>query len=73
MVLQGNIDVLSSLRDFYQSLAENSQFLLKQQSSLDILSFAKQVDSFIYDSNMQIKRGKLLAEIISGRKTIVRI
>ena len=72
MVLQGNIDVLSSLRDFYQSLAENSQFLLKQQSSLDILSFAKQVDSFIYDSNMQIKRGKLLAEIISGRKTIVR-
>ena len=71
MVLQGNIDVLSSLRDFYQSLAENSQFLLKQQSSLDILSFAKQVDSFIYDSNMQIKRGKLLAEIISRRKPIV--
>lgn len=72
MVLQGNIDVLSSLRRFYQTLAENSQFPLRPISNFDISSFLRQIDSFISDSEMQIKRGQLLREIISGRKTIVR-
>ena len=30
-----------------------------------------QVDNFIYDSNMQIERGRLLADIIGSRKTVV--
>ena len=72
MVLQGNIDVLLPLRDFYQALSENDQFLLGQQSSLDILMFIRQIDSFIYSSRMQTKRGQFLAGIISGKKTIVR-
>lgn len=73
MVLQGNVDVLSSLRDFYRDLAANKQLPLVQQSSTDLASFIKQIDSFIYDLGMQIKRGQLLAEIISGRKTIVSL
>ena len=71
MVLQGNIDVLLSLRNFYEQLGENDLFPLKQACVFAISSFIKQIDSFIDDSKMQIKRGQLLAQIIAGRKTIV--
>ena len=71
MVLEGNIDVLVSLKTFYADLGLNDQFPLKQDSSNDITSFAKQIESFIYDSKMHIARGHLLAKIIAARKTIV--
>ena len=71
MALQGNVDVLTALRRFYVPLSENDDFPLRHNCSSDIRSFVRQLDSFIYDSNMQIARGKLLAEKIAGRKTIV--
>ena len=71
MVLQGNIDVLLSLRDFYQGLLNNDGFPLKQTSSSDITTFADQINSFVYDSKMQIARGKLLSQNVAARKTIV--
>ena len=71
MALQGNADVLTSLRTFYKSLGENDDFPLKNRCTSEISTFLRQIDSFIYDSNMQIARGKLLAQNIAGRKTIV--
>jgi len=52
-------------------LLENSQTHLKASCGSDLSSFAMQVDGFIYDSNMQIERGKLLADIVAARKTMV--
>ena len=49
----------------------NDDFPLKNKCSSDIGIFVRQIDSFIYDSNMQIARGKLLAQIVAARKTIV--
>lgn len=71
MALQGNADVLISLKNFYKALSENNDFPLKTICSSDIGMFLRQIDSFIYDSNMQIARGKLLAQIVAARKTIV--
>ena len=71
MVMRGNSNVLQSLRDFYQSLQRNSQFPLKDTCASEIATFAAQVDGFIYDSNMQIDRAKLLGENIAARRTMV--
>ena len=73
MVLEGNIDVLVSLKNFYVDLGLNDQFPLKQESGDDISSFVKQIESFIYDSKMHIARGHLLAKIVAARKTIVSL
>lgn len=71
MVLKGNSNVLLSLRDFYQRLRENELFPLKDICGSDLSTFATQVESFIYDSNMQIERGRLLADNIATRRTMV--
>ena len=71
MVMKGNSNVLLSLRNFYQQLLENDRFPLRDISRSDVISFTTQVDSFIYDSNMQIERGRLLADNIAARKTMV--
>lgn len=73
MVLKGNSNVLLSLRDFYQHLREDDQFPLRDTCSSDLSAFATQIDSFIYDSNMQIERGRLLANTIAARRTMVRL
>ena len=73
MVLKGNSNVLLSLRDFYQHLRENDLFPLKDTCGSDLSAFTNQVDSFIYDFNMQIERGRLLADNIAARRTMVRL
>ena len=71
MLMKGNSNVLKSLRDFHRNLRENDQFQLKESCRLEIDSFVTQLDSFIYDANMQIERGQLLAGKIAARKAIV--
>lgn len=71
MVLEGNSDILSSLKRFYEGLRTNDRFPLKTSASEELASFASQIDSFIYDSKLQIARGKLLANIVSARKSII--
>ena len=73
MVLKGNNNVLLSLRDFYTHLRLNDLFPLKDTCDSDLSAFATQVDSFIYDSNMQIERGRLLADHIAARRNMVRL
>ncbi len=70
-VLKGNKDVFLSLRNFYQNLLENNQSNIKDTCRSDLSSFTSQIDNFIYDSDMQIERGRLLANIIASRKTVV--
>ena len=60
MVLEANMDVLISLRKFYENLLKNKNFDLKEACEEDILQFATQVNNMINDSRMQIERAKLL-------------
>ena len=71
MVLEGNSDILTSLKRFYDGLRTNDRFPLKTSSGEELASFASQIDSFIYDSKLQIARGQLLAKIVSARKSII--
>ena len=71
MVMRGNRNVLQSLQSFYRNLQCNDQFPLKTSCESDIFSFAAQVGSFVYDLEIYIDRGKLLAENIAARKTMV--
>ena len=71
MVLKGNSNVLASLRNFYQDLQQNDTFTLKDTCGQDLAVFTTQVGSFTQDSNMQIERGRLLADTVAGRKTVV--
>ena len=73
MVIKGNSNVFQSLRDFYRNLRENDQFDMKDSCRLDINSFLSQLDSFIYDSNMQCERGQHLVGNIAARKAMVGI
>ena len=70
-VLESNANVLTALKDYYLSLAENSKFPLKQTSTDDIHTFVGQVKDLIGDCNMQSVRAKLLVQIASQRKTMV--
>ena len=71
MVMESNADVLRSLRDFYNRLADNQLFDLQTNCRDDILIFVSQIDDMIYDSNMQIARAKVLAKVINDRKSTV--
>jgi hypothetical protein len=71
MVMESNADVLRSLGDFYNCLADNQLFDLQNNCRDDILIFVSQIDDMIYDSNMQIARAKILAKFIDDRKSTV--
>ncbi|KAL9594292.1 MAG: hypothetical protein Q9179_005463 [Wetmoreana sp. 5 TL-2023] len=66
MALQGNADVLTSLGNFYKALSESDDFPLRKSCSSDIGAFLRQVDNFIYDSNMQIARGTMTFLYLPG-------
>ena len=73
MVLETNNDVIQSLRNFYNALSINELFVLKDSCVECTTTFAVQIDSFIKDSKLSMSRAKVLAQIMSARKAIVRI
>ena len=72
MVLESNADVMTSLRQYYQSLSKNPDFNLNPGCGDSIQAFAAQVEDMIYDFRMQISRAKLLVKIVNDRKELVR-
>ena len=72
-ILEANASVLGSIMDYYLALAKNSSFPLKDSSEHDIAMFVGQMRDLIADSNMQRSRAKLLVNIASQRKTLVRL
>jgi hypothetical protein len=75
MILEANVDVLTALRKFYESLMRHKDFpvTLKTACEDDVLQFATQLDDMVYDAKMQISRAKLLVRIIGDRKSLVCI
>jgi hypothetical protein len=73
MVLESNIEVISSLRKFYANLMDQKDFpdLLKTTCRDDLATFASHLDEVTSDFKMQSSRAKLLANIISDRKELV--
>lgn len=71
MILDANVKVMTSLREYYEKLLENDAFPFRDSCREDILTFAAQTNDMIYDSNMQISRAKLLVQISADRKSLV--
>jgi len=70
MILEANMDVLVSLRRFYERLLENPDFSLHQTCRPSVVAFATQLNDLIYDSKNQIARAKVLVRITADRKAM---
>jgi hypothetical protein len=70
MILEANVDVMTSLRNFYERLMRNRDFPLIDSCD-DIVTFIVRLDEMIYDSKMHIRRAKLLTCITADRKSLV--
>lgn len=71
MVLAANVDVMTSLRRFYDGLKENKDLPLRSSCADDIVTFASQMNNIMHNFKMEIARAKLLAKITNGRKQMV--
>ena len=65
------MDVLTSLRKYYESLLRNKDFPLRKACRDDVLTFATQVNDMMFDLKMQVSRAKLLVRITADRKNLV--
>ncbi|KAJ4379240.1 hypothetical protein N0V86_005285 [Didymella sp. IMI 355093] len=75
MILEANNEVMQSLAGFYSNLMKNDDLdqNLRKQCAEDVREFTAQVTDMMYDSNMQIRRAKLLVKLTADRKALVRI
>jgi hypothetical protein len=71
MVLEANMDVLGTLRKYYQDLLVNNDFDLRGSCAEAVHTFATQINDAVYDLKMQNSRAKLLARTTSDRKSLV--
>jgi hypothetical protein len=73
LVLEANVDVMSSLSSFYTALITNKEVPsgLGNHFANDIAAFSAQVRDMIYDFKMQITRAKFLVKITKDKKELV--
>ena len=71
MVMDGNIDVLTALKQYYKKLLKLKDFPLRHACENNVIVFAEQIEEMIYDTRTQVSRAKLLARIASDRKDVI--
>ncbi|CAM1504861.1 Fc.00g024520.m01.CDS01 [Cosmosporella sp. VM-42] len=70
-MLDSNVEVMDSLKRFYEKLAVNKNFDL-QECNDDIDVFANQMNNMIGDFRLQIGRTKALVKMLSDRTELVK-
>ncbi|RDW57310.1 hypothetical protein BP5796_12760 [Coleophoma crateriformis] len=70
MMLDGNINILRSLKRFYGHLMVSKNFPWKSECSDDIMEFTDKLSVMIYDLEMQTSRINLLVKISGDRKAL---
>jgi hypothetical protein len=73
MVLEANMDVMTSLRRFYVRLTTNKDFppALRRDDEDDIASFAANLDEIMDGIKMHAARARFLVGVISDRSELV--
>lgn len=73
MMLEANMDVISSLRRFYTALQINGDFPfeLKKASKHDVRNLAAKLSGIIMELSQDVKRAKVLVSQIGDRKDLV--
>ncbi len=73
-ILQGNVEVLSSLRRFYQSLVADTRFTFDRQPCEGAVNdFASQVDVIMSDMRNHIARVSALNKMAADQKELVSL
>jgi hypothetical protein len=73
MVVNGNVEVMSALADYYVQLVAHADWSLPTSSGLNVQMFSKQVKSAIYDLKIQSSRADALARHAKERKLLVSV
>jgi len=71
-ILAANTDVLAALRKYYQGLMTHTDFPLKGLCAESVAVFSTEIDSMIYELNMQASRAKFLIQVTTDWKSLVR-
>ena len=73
LVLELNLNVISQLRQYYQSVIRYPKFpeLISQQCREDIIRFERRIDSIENDTRLQILRVEGLLRLLTDRKMLV--
>ncbi|CAJ2504351.1 Uu.00g117450.m01.CDS01 [Anthostomella pinea] len=71
--LEANAEIMDRLKVFYVNLVSDQDFPTQVRSCAthSVNEFASQMDEYIYDTRMQIKRAKVLSTLVSDRKQIL--
>ncbi|KAK0661222.1 hypothetical protein QBC41DRAFT_330499 [Cercophora samala] len=70
VVLEGNIEVLMSLAQFYQGLAHDDRFP-RRSCADDIADFVSQLDTMIADLRNDVNRASALVKTTADRKELI--
>ncbi|KAF1979437.1 hypothetical protein BU23DRAFT_154765 [Bimuria novae-zelandiae CBS 107.79] len=71
MVLDANIEVMTSLRGFYEKLQEHNGFDMKDLCAEVVLGFVQQITDMIHTFAGYKRRMKLLIEVTENRKNLL--
>lgn len=69
--MQGNETVLRQLAKFYEDLTKNQNFAWSSESRADIEAFARQINHAVSDIEIELAKGRNLAQIANDRKILV--
>ncbi|KAK8038982.1 hypothetical protein PG993_007393 [Apiospora rasikravindrae] len=69
--LEGNIDVISAMLEFYRSAVKDRNFTVKGDCAGEVALFATQVKSINVQFAMEVKRAQALVKCISARRELV--
>jgi hypothetical protein len=73
MVLDANIEVMTSLRGFYAKLLEEYDFDMKDRCAGPVHSFTQQITDMIHTFTGYRRRMRLLTDVTENRKNLVCI
>lgn len=71
-VLKSNLDVMTSLRRFYNDLRDNEEFPMKKSCADDISVFSSQLGNLVEDFKLQVDRADALVRIATDRTELVK-
>lgn len=69
--LEGNMDVIRALREFYYSLSQDPDFPLRTTCADYVTMFVKQTQNANYDLKLQLSRAKALSGRVLQRKDLM--
>ncbi|KAK7948476.1 uncharacterized protein PG986_009362 [Apiospora aurea] len=69
--IEGNIDVISALLEFYQDIVKDKSFKAQGDCALEVASFTAQVKAINVQFAMEVKRTQALVKSVSDRRELV--